>query len=97
MILKGGPNGGFGAAAVTFEPTYPRSSIRLAGPGLQISALEWNQDEEYGGFGGPHCMVVGGYGTVFSRMASLLDVRLNTPVTEVRGSVKIVNHQDCRT
>ena len=26
----------------------------------QISALEWNQDEEYGGFGGPHCMVVGG-------------------------------------
>ena len=51
---------------------------------MQISALEWNQDEEYGGFGGPHCMVVGGYGCMFSRMASLLDVRLSTPVTEVR-------------
>lgn len=50
---------------------------------VQISALEWNQDEEYGGFGGPHCMVVGGYGAVFGAMAKLLDVRLGTPVVEV--------------
>jgi hypothetical protein len=53
----------------------------------QISALEWNQDEEYGGFGGPHCMVVGGYGAIFARIAALLDVRLKTPVVEVGEGV----------
>ena len=54
---------------------------------VQLSAPHWNQDEEYGGFGGPHCTVVGGYAQVFTALASLLDVRLSTPAAEVRGSV----------
>ena len=49
----------------------------------EISAPHWNQDEEAGGFGGPHCMVVGGYGQVFDAMAAALDVRLGAAVTEV--------------
>lgn len=35
------------------------------------------QDEEYAGFGGPHCMIVGGYSQVTSALASQLDVRCN--------------------
>ena len=50
---------------------------------VQISGLHWNQDEDMGGFGGPHCMVVGGYGQAFRAVAQLLDVRLDTPVTQV--------------
>ena len=49
-----------------------------------LSAKHWNQDEEVGGFGGPHCMVVGGYQQPFRRLASLLDVRLNTPAHTVK-------------
>jgi hypothetical protein len=29
-----------------------------------VSLPFWNQDEDYHGFGGPHCMVVGGYDQV---------------------------------
>jgi monoamine oxidase len=49
-----------------------------------LSAKNWNQDEDYGGFGGPHCMVVGGYDQAFKQLASLLDVRLGTPVASVK-------------
>lgn len=49
-----------------------------------LSAKNWNQDEDYGGFGGPHCMVVGGYDQAFTQLASLLDVRLDTPVASVK-------------
>lgn len=49
-----------------------------------ISLPHWNQDEMYGGFGGPHCMVSGGYSTIMSRIAEGLDVRFNMPVVEVK-------------
>jgi len=49
-----------------------------------LSAKNWNQDEDYGGFGGPHCMVVGGYDQAFRQLASLVDVRLGTPVASVK-------------
>lgn len=49
-----------------------------------LSAEHWNQDEDFGGFGGPHCMVVGGYDQVFRRLASLLDVRLSTRVASIK-------------
>eukprot|EP00887_Chlorella_sp_A99_P004915 scaffold4.g4915.t1 len=50
----------------------------------EISGLHWNDDEDIGGFGGPHCMVVGGYGQAFRALAALLDVRLGTVVTQAR-------------
>jgi len=49
-----------------------------------LSAKNWNQDEDYGGFGGPHCMVIGGYDQAFRQLASLLDIRLGTPVASVK-------------
>ena len=49
-----------------------------------VSLAHWNQDEEFGGFGGPHCMVVGGFGEVMARFASSIrDLRLSTPVSRV--------------
>jgi lysine-specific histone demethylase 1 len=39
----------------------------------QVSAAYWNQDEDAGGFGGPHCMVVGGYGRVMKALAQELE------------------------
>lgn len=50
----------------------------------EISGLHWNQDEDFGGFGGPHCMVVGGYTQPFTKLSQLLDVKLNTAVKEIR-------------
>ncbi|KAK9805594.1 hypothetical protein WJX72_006757 [[Myrmecia] bisecta] len=49
----------------------------------QVSLAHWNQDEEYGGFGGPHCMVVGGYNSILEALAAKLDVRLATPVSHI--------------
>lgn len=50
---------------------------------VQVSLAHWNQDEEYGGFGGPHCMVVGGYGAILTGLAENLDIRFNMAVTSV--------------
>ncbi len=50
---------------------------------LQVSLAHWNQDEEYGGFGGPHCMVVGGYGAILAGLAQKLDIRFNKAVTAI--------------
>ena len=52
-----------------------------------ISLPFWNQDEQYGGFGGAHCMVGEGYSTIMTRLAEGLDIRMDTPVTEI-------NHDD---
>ncbi|KAI3428576.1 hypothetical protein D9Q98_007398 [Chlorella vulgaris] len=51
----------------------------------EISAQHWNQDEDQGGFGGAHCMVVDGYDAVFKALAAALgdSIQLNTPVVEV--------------
>ncbi|TVU47064.1 hypothetical protein EJB05_06644 [Eragrostis curvula] len=48
-----------------------------------VSLPYWNQDDVYGGFGGPHCMIKGGYDTVLHSLAKGLDIRLNHAVTEV--------------
>lgn len=48
-----------------------------------MSLAHWNQDEEYGGFGGPHCMVVGGYGAILAGLAQKLDIRFNKAVTAI--------------
>ncbi|EIE23206.1 amine oxidase, partial [Coccomyxa subellipsoidea C-169] len=49
----------------------------------QVSLVHWNQDEEYGGFGGQHCMVIGGYDPILKALAERLDVRLSSPVSSV--------------
>ena len=49
--------------------------------------MHWNQDEDFGGFGGPHCMVPGGYGAVTDALARLLPgLRLSTPVAGVEDT-----------
>ena len=53
----------------------------------QVSLPYWNQDDVYGGFGGPHCMVQGGFGAVPESLAVGLDVRLGVPVREVAYSL----------
>lgn len=59
---------------------HPRADQKCP---LQVSLAHWNQDEEYGGFGGPHCMVVGGYGAIMNGLAQKLDVRFNKAVTAI--------------
>ena len=48
------------------------------------------QDEEFGGFGGPHCMVRGGYGQITDALAARLDVRLGQPVTSITAENDLV-------
>ncbi|XP_051191950.1 lysine-specific histone demethylase 1 homolog 3 [Lolium perenne] len=48
-----------------------------------VSLPYWNQDDVYGGFGGPHCMIKGGYGAVLESLAEGVDIQLNHVVTEI--------------
>ena len=50
---------------------------------MQISLANWNQDEEFGGFGPHHCMVKGGYSTLTDALARQVDVRLGQPVKRI--------------
>ncbi|KAK9826354.1 hypothetical protein WJX81_001448 [Elliptochloris bilobata] len=52
----------------------------------QVSLAHWNQDDEYGGFGGPHAMVRGGYSGLMEPLAARLDVRLGAPVATIADS-----------
>ncbi|EOA15891.1 hypothetical protein CARUB_v10003981mg [Capsella rubella] len=49
----------------------------------EVSLPHWNQDEFYGGFGGPHAMIKGGYSRVVESLAEGLDIHLNKIVSEV--------------
>jgi len=52
----------------------------------KVSLAQWNQDDEYGGFGGPHCMIVGGYSQVVDALASgavMNNCRLSSVVKRV--------------
>ena len=49
----------------------------------QVSLAHWNQDDEYGGFGGAHAMVHGGYSGLLEPLAARLDVRLGAPVARI--------------
>ncbi|KAK2076589.1 hypothetical protein QBZ16_005349 [Prototheca wickerhamii] len=56
---------------------------------VEISAPHWNQDEEFGGFGGPHAMVPGGFDQAFRALAGTVqDLRLNAAVTAIDLSEK---------
>eukprot|EP00899_Mesostigma_viride_P019062 jgi/Mesvir1/27157/Mv20821-RA.1 len=53
----------------------------------EVSYTHWDHDEIYGGFGGDHCTIPAGYGTVIQALAQGLNVQLNCPVSRVvRGA-----------
>ncbi|XP_019458079.1 PREDICTED: lysine-specific histone demethylase 1 homolog 3-like isoform X2 [Lupinus angustifolius] len=54
----------------------------------EVSLPYWNQDDVYGGFGGAHCMVKGGYSTVVESLGEGLPVHLNHVVTNVSYGIK---------
>lgn len=49
----------------------------------EVSLPYWNQDDVYGGFGGAHCMIKGGYSAVVESLAEGLPIHLNHVVTNV--------------
>ena len=70
-----------------------------AAPLSKVCLSHWNQDDTFGGFGGKHAMVVGGFGALLERAAERLsrsssspsssssgavDLRLSTPVRSIR-------------
>lgn len=49
----------------------------------EVSLPHWNQDDIYGGFGGAHCMIKGGYGAIVDSLRDGLHIHLNHMVTDV--------------
>eukprot|EP00878_Enallax_costatus_P019801 GHUV01020904.1.p1 GENE.GHUV01020904.1~~GHUV01020904.1.p1 ORF type:complete len:1234 (+),score=527.47 GHUV01020904.1:96-3797(+) len=51
----------------------------------KVSLPNWNQDEEWGGFGGPHAMVVGGFDQALHGLAKQLGdkLHLSSPVAKI--------------
>ncbi|KAJ6928269.1 LOW QUALITY PROTEIN: lysine-specific histone demethylase 1 [Populus alba x Populus x berolinensis] len=43
----------------------------------EVSLPYWNQDDVYGGFGGAHCMIKGGYSNVVESLGEGLSIHLN--------------------
>uniref|UniRef100_A0A7N0V2Y8 SWIRM domain-containing protein n=1 Tax=Kalanchoe fedtschenkoi TaxID=63787 RepID=A0A7N0V2Y8_KALFE len=52
-----------------------------------VSLPYWNQDDVYGGFGGAHCMIKGGYSSVVESLAEGLQIRLNQVVTDISYNI----------
>lgn len=49
----------------------------------EVSLPHWNQDDLYGGFGGAHCMIKGGYSTVVESLGGGLNIHLNHVVADI--------------
>lgn len=61
----------------------------------EVSLPHWNQDDDYGGFGGAHCMIKGGYGTVVDSLGEGLNIHLNHVVTDIiYGQTDGMNNDD---
>ncbi|XP_042036645.1 lysine-specific histone demethylase 1 homolog 3-like isoform X2 [Salvia splendens] len=58
----------------------------------EVSLPNWNQDDVYGGFGGAHCMIKGGYSTVVESLAEGICIHLDHVVTDISYIPK-----DCQT
>lgn len=52
----------------------------------EVSLPYWNQDDVYGGFGGPHCMIKGGYSLPIEALSEGLDIRFGRVVTKISHS-----------
>lgn len=50
---------------------------------MQVSLAHWNQDEAWGGFGGPHCMVKGGYSSLMEPLAATGNIQLGIAVRQI--------------
>lgn len=53
-----------------------------------VSLPNWNQDDAYGGFGGAHCMIKGGYCAVVESLADGLPIHLNQIVTNIAYTLR---------
>ncbi|GFP95182.1 lysine-specific histone demethylase 1 homolog 3 [Phtheirospermum japonicum] len=58
----------------------------------EVSLPNWNQDDVYGGFGGAHCMIKGGYSAVVESLAEGICIQLDHVVTDITYLTK-----DCET
>ncbi|OAY51110.2 hypothetical protein MANES_05G151700v8 [Manihot esculenta] len=54
----------------------------------EVSLPYWNQDDVYGGFGGAHCMIKGGYSNVAESLCEGLCIHLNHVVTDISYNTK---------
>ncbi|GFY86098.1 LSD1-like 3 [Actinidia rufa] len=54
----------------------------------EVSLPYWNQDDIYGGFGGAHCMIKGGYSNVVESLGEGLCIHLNHVVTDISYRTK---------
>ncbi|KAM1088279.1 hypothetical protein FF1_016221 [Malus domestica] len=59
-----------------------------AAPLKEVSLPNWNQDDVYGGFGGAHCIIKGGYSTVVESLGEGLQIHLNHVVTDISYGTK---------
>ncbi|XP_050213868.1 lysine-specific histone demethylase 1 homolog 3 isoform X2 [Mercurialis annua] len=53
-----------------------------------VSLPYWNQDDVYGGFGGAHCMIKGGYSNVVESLSEGLPIHLSHVVTDISYNMK---------
>ncbi|XP_078448377.1 LSD1-like 3 [Wolffia australiana] len=49
-----------------------------------VSLPHWNQDDVYGGFGGAHCMIKGGYSSVVETLGEGIPIHLKHIVKEIK-------------
>ncbi|XP_073126597.1 lysine-specific histone demethylase 1 homolog 3 [Henckelia pumila] len=63
-----------------------------------VSLPNWNQDDVYGGFGGAHCMIKGGYSAVVESLGEGLCIYLDHVVTKISYDVDCqeMNNNDPR-
>ncbi|XP_050366850.1 lysine-specific histone demethylase 1 homolog 3 [Argentina anserina] len=67
-----------------------------AAPLKEVSLPNWNQDDAYGGFGGAHCMIKGGYSTVVESLGEGLRIHLDHVVTDISyGENSELNNSQC--
>ncbi|KAL7117437.1 hypothetical protein ACP275_03G071500 [Erythranthe tilingii] len=52
----------------------------------EVSLPNWNQDDVYGGFGGAHCMIKGGYSAVVESLGEGICVHFDHVVTDISYS-----------
>jgi lysine-specific histone demethylase 1 len=67
----------------------------------EVSLPYWNQDDVYGGFGGPHCMIKGGYSQAIEALSDGLNFQFGKVVKEIcyssgEGKVKGVVKRDVK-
>ncbi|EPS74237.1 hypothetical protein M569_00518, partial [Genlisea aurea] len=60
-----------------------------------VSLPNWNQDDVYGGFGGAHCMIKGGYSAVVEALGEGICIHLNHAVNEISYQSQECEKRNC--